>query len=110
MNCWKCGALNEIPANGKIAFRATCDKCYSWLHCCANCANYCLGLPNSCKIPGTEPVADREAANFCEDFHLKGIHTISKLSADDVAKKLFGEDPSSPRQDDPKKRFESLFD
>lgn len=110
MNCWKCGASYELPLNGKTPFRATCDKCYTWLHCCKNCINYFPGLPNSCKIPDTEPIVDREAANFCEYFNPKEPQSNPKTNAEDIAKKLFGEYQPSPKQIDPKKRFESLFD
>lgn len=84
--CWKCGTT--LP-EAKIAFRAICDKCQSYLHCCKNCKNYKPGLPNDCHIPGTEYVADRESFNYCEDFVLKGDGPPPRIDPDDVAKRLF---------------------
>jgi hypothetical protein len=63
--CWKCGSPIEST---RIGFRAECESCHAWLHCCKGCRNYAPGRPNDCAIPGTEQIADREAANFCDEF------------------------------------------
>lgn len=104
MFCWTCGAKLEEPSSGKLPFRATCDKCGAWLHCCRNCKNYKPGLPNDCKIPGTEYIADRSACNFCEEFSLLGNPPTKKSDAGDVSRRLFGDS-----DDKPKKSFDSLF-
>jgi hypothetical protein len=52
----------------RLGFRETCPACSSYLHSCAGCRYYAPGKPNSCEIPGTEWVADREGANFCDEF------------------------------------------
>jgi hypothetical protein len=95
MRCWKCGTDQEDPPGGKLSFRATCIKCHSWLHCCKNCKNYQPGLPNDCKIPGTEYIPDREANNFCEEFQLLGVAPPSKKDpknlAKEIEKRLFGD-------------------
>lgn len=93
LKCWYCGAeLEELP-DKKITFRASCDKCGSWLHCCKNCKNYKPGLPNDCAIPGTDFIADREKNNFCEEFQVL-IPKNSKNSPNlkDIEKRLFGDD------------------
>lgn len=69
MNCWKCGHSLSTFSNGKIPFRAVCDNCHFGLHCCQNCKHYRPGLPNDCAIPGTDPISDRTANNFCEEFN-----------------------------------------
>jgi len=103
MECWHCTRdLGEAPK--RIAFRAVCDHCSSWLHVCKNCRNYKPGLPNDCMIPGTELIADREACNFCEDFVLLGEAKRS-ASAEDVSRRLFGDD-----KDVGKRSFDTLFD
>lgn len=89
MKCWKCGTEQEAPSSGRLAFRATCDKCSSWLHCCKNCKNYQPGLPNDCKIPGTEQIADREGCNFCEEFVLLGTGPKKLADPKEAAKRLF---------------------
>lgn len=105
MFCWKCGIELPDPPGGKLSFRATCDKCSFWLHCCKNCKNYKPGQPNDCAVPGTEYIADREAANFCEEFELLGSPPSKASNAQDVSKKLFGDNGEAPK----KPNFGSLF-
>ena len=69
MQCWNCGKSVHLE---KISFRACCDHCGEYLHCCQNCIYFQEGLPNNCKVPGTEYVADRRKNNFCEDFSVLG--------------------------------------
>ncbi len=92
MNCWKCGINLADPPDGRLSFRATCDKCMAWLHCCKNCLNYKPGAPNDCAVPGTEYIADREAANFCEEFKLSGKAPVKTADPNEIAKRLFKDD------------------
>lgn len=113
MECWRCGDPYEISENGKIPFRMSCDKCYACLHSCVNCKNYQPGLPNDCKIPDTDPISDREASNFCEEFVLKGQKLALKKGKDplDISKSLFKDAEDEPPKDNPnpEDRFKSLF-
>lgn len=104
MFCWKCGTQLPEPPGGKLPFRATCDKCSAWLHCCKNCKNYKPGLPNDCAVPGTEFVPDREGCNFCEEFKLLGKAPSKGGDIGKASKKLFGDD-APPKKTD----FGSLF-
>lgn len=99
----------DAPPWNKLPFRALCDKCGSSLHCCKNCQNYKPGLPNDCKIPNTEYVADRSATNFCEDFKLLGQAPKKSPDVKEIGKKLFGDDGEGKQKVDPKNRFDSLF-
>lgn len=108
MKCWNCGI--ELNLVGKIAFRATCEKCSFYLHCCKNCRNYKPGLPNDCAVPGTEPIADRTANNYCEEFVQLGIGPSKKGDAADIEQRLFGNNNHSKKEPStPKNHFESLF-
>lgn len=94
MHCWKCGTELEDPPSDKLTFRAICDKCDVWLHCCCNCKNYKPGLPNDCAVPGTEHVSDREGCNFCEDFQLLGKpskKTVNPKTVKDSFDSLFND-------------------
>lgn len=86
MVCWHCGRESD---GEKIFFRTVCEFCLADQHCCRNCRQYRKGLPNDCNIPGTEPVADREKGNFCEEFLVSGIF--------------------SPSSSEGKKKFDDLF-
>jgi len=107
MNCWICGTALGLA--GKISFRAECESCHAALHCCRNCVYYKPGLPNECMVPNTDYVADRTANNFCEEFKLLGKAPEKKIDPQDIAKKLFGNDATEKQSDDPKKRFNNLF-
>lgn len=90
VSCWKCGReLSDVPA--KIPFRYTCPFCDAYQHCCQDCKNYQPGLPNDCKVPGTDYVADRQGLNFCEEFDLLGKPPKPKVDPKDISKRLFGE-------------------
>lgn len=106
MKCWKCDYETEDPPLGKLSFRAICEHCSAWLHCCKNCKNYKRGLPNDCMIPGTEIITDREASNFCEEFKLLGIGPSVFSDPKNAAKKLF-KDEADPQLRP--KGFNSLF-
>lgn len=107
MHCWNCGTLLDLK--GKISFRASCDACHASLHCCRNCVYYKPGMPNDCLVPNTDFVADRTTNNFCEEFKALGKFQEKKIDAQDVAKKLFGDDDDEPKENDPKSRFNKLF-
>ena len=89
IKCWKCGAEQKDLPSGRLPFRATCEKCHSWLHCCKNCKNYKPGLPNDCMIPGTEYIADREVCNFCEEFSQLGAGPKKTADPKEAARRLF---------------------
>lgn len=86
--CWKCAkAFTDLPP--KISFRELCPYCGVYLHCCKNCQFYQPGLSNDCRIPGTDPIRDRESINYCEEFKLKGAPPPPKANPDDITKRLF---------------------
>ncbi len=76
----------------KIGFRATCPLCESDLHVCKGCKFFCLGKPNDCLVPGTDPIKDREKNNLCEEFQQNTL--LSKIEGD---------------QKNHRKRFDDLF-
>ena len=107
--CWKCGGDLGLP-EGPLSFRATCDHCGSWVHCCLGCQNYAPGKPNDCAIPGTDFIVDREAANLCDEFKMLGIARERGRSVSGAEERLFGEAAEKVEDEcDPSKRFNDLF-
>lgn len=105
MFCYKCKSKIDLIEN-KVGFRATCDICGADLHVCKNCKHYMIGKPNDCHVPNTEYVVDKEKNNFCEDFAPKdSLPNDPKIKKEDIAKKLFGNDPD----EDPPSSFNFLF-
>jgi hypothetical protein len=85
VHCFRCKKELDLPQ--KITFRATCDHCQSYLHCCKNCRFYKPGLSNDCAIPGTESISDRLHMNYCEEFAL--LHETPPSETNTSAKDKF---------------------
>jgi len=101
-NCWHCGeVLEDLPP--RLSFRQTCPSCDAFLHCCKGCRYYKVGLPNNCMAPGTDPIRDRDAANFCDEFAMRLREAADTGSIEEVSHRLFGE--SGPEED----RLDDLF-
>lgn len=46
----------------------TCHQCGSDLKVCANCGSYDRAVAQQCRDQRADPVAEKEAANYCEFF------------------------------------------
>ena len=68
-HCYACRA--EVSELTPIGRRDLCASCGADLHCCRNCRHHDVFAQNQCREPGTEPVRDREAGNFCEYFSFR---------------------------------------
>lgn len=63
--CWHCGGALSRHDYGRETLCLGCGKA---TRVCRNCRHYAPGRPNACLEPMTEPVLDKERANFCELF------------------------------------------
>lgn len=70
MNCVFCGT--EIEVHGPISRRDVCPNCGRDLHCCKQCKFYDPHSYNECKEVMAERVVDKERANLCEYFVVRG--------------------------------------
>ncbi|MBL8150892.1 MAG: hypothetical protein JNN15_13280 [Blastocatellia bacterium] len=66
MICHRCKA--EIAVNGRPMRSDVCISCGSDLKACLNCNLYDQFSPNQCREPYSDPVRDKEKANFCDFF------------------------------------------
>jgi hypothetical protein len=64
-NCWYCGHDLTAADYGR---ETNCPGCTKPTRSCRNCRHYAPGRPNDCIEPMTEPVLEKERANFCELF------------------------------------------
>lgn len=69
--CYKCGA--EWEGFGQPRPRQVCRSCAASLHCCMNCHHFDRELSNSCTLPGTTYIGEREAQNYCEEFQMINV-------------------------------------
>ena len=84
MDCAFCG--NKITINGKVMKNDECPNCSRDLRCCKQCKFYDLHAYNDCKEVMAERVVDKERANFCEYFVLRGS-SLGKVNKGQDAKK-----------------------
>ena len=68
--CWGCGY--EIVLIDKVVRQDTCPSCDRDLRCCKNCRFWDPGAHNQCRENLSEYVPDREKANFCASFEIRG--------------------------------------
>jgi len=73
--CYFCGTA--IPEQKKIYRNTTCDSCGKPLKVCRNCKFYDKDAPHACLEHITDPVQDKENANFCEFFVLDSRNNAS---------------------------------
>lgn len=93
MICRKCGAVHQSVS---VGFKASCEKCRSWLHACVQCALWDR-TAERCRSLSTEQAGDREGANFCEEYVPNTVHDgASDRSCSSQARErflgLFGKD------------------
>ncbi|CRX37480.1 hypothetical protein [Estrella lausannensis] len=103
--CYGCGkSVESEMTGGKIPFRAVCPACLRSLHSCLACRHYKRGAPNDCDVPDIEPVKEKDAPNFCEEFSPLFAVREKKNSVSDIESKLFGS-TGNIKKKDPKDLF-----
>ncbi len=66
--CFRCGEPLRLLPGERVRRQDTCSHCQADLHVCLNCTYYEPGRQNDCREPQSEPVLDKERANFCDYF------------------------------------------
>lgn len=123
--CFHCQAPWESTLR-QPAVKETCGQCGAYLHCCKNCRFHRKGYPNACYIPDTEKIADKQRANFCDEFEFRTLKTDSADASNghDKRNDLWGEETTEPagkkadagieawllESEKPAKDFDDLFD
>ncbi len=83
--CFHCGQAVSLLPGERVHRRDTCSSCGSDLHVCRNCSYYEPGRHNDCREPQSDPVQDKERANFCDYFQLgdaaQGSHETDQAKA-----------------------------
>jgi len=94
--CHRCGTAFEAQNGVTVSRAATCASCGSWLRSCRNCRFHDARAKNECAEPQSEPVRDKEAANFCELFAANtrtGASAAKAAPAEDPFEALFKKRP-----------------
>jgi hypothetical protein len=70
MKCVFCHAVLDPPA--QVDRNDTCPQCGKVLHCCKQCRSYDPNAFNQCREVSAQRIIDKERANLCEHFALRG--------------------------------------
>ncbi len=72
ISCFSCAKELELFAAQKIFRNEECPYCYASLHCCKMCGFYDSTAYNECKETSADRIVEKEKANFCDFYVLKG--------------------------------------
>ena len=92
ITCYACHKELDIEAKAKIHKSSECDFCYADLRCCKMCELYSPTSYNECRETGADRIIEKEKANFCDFYVLKGRAEDKnkvKNDLDSVANALF---------------------
>lgn len=70
MKCAFCNGVLDIKE--KVGRRDTCPHCHRDLRCCKQCRFYDPNAYNECREVSAERIHDKERANFCDYFQVRG--------------------------------------
>jgi hypothetical protein len=86
MNCAFCG--EKISLKKRISRNDTCTHCGRDLRCCKQCKFYDPHSYNDCREVAAERIVDKERANFCDYFVVRGSHRGNVSKAQEAKKAL----------------------
>lgn len=90
MKCWACGT--EVKFSEYVPQHEVCEKCAQYLHCCKNCEFYNERATQECEIPEIEFIAEKDKANYCDDFKPAGTgHVRRKTETEKFARDKFND-------------------
>ena len=94
-HCHHCGTAYLLA--GAPGRSETCEKCRADLKVCLNCVHYDVRVAHQCRERRADPVAEKNAANYCEYFEF-AVRDWQPRDADareaaarDRLKQLFGD-------------------
>lgn len=91
IKCHSCSKGLDLEQNAKVLRSEECPYCYASVHCCKMCGFYDKTAYNECRETNADRIVEKEKANFCDYFVLKGssIEGNSKDSLLSAANSLF---------------------
>ena len=75
MKCSFCN--NAFELSGKVNRNDTCPHCQKDLRCCKQCKFFDPHSYNECREVSAERIVEKERANFCDFFMVKGSKGIA---------------------------------
>ncbi|MDD0854568.1 hypothetical protein HBN50_15760 [Halobacteriovorax sp. GB3] len=85
ITCYNCNKELSLTTGQKILRSEECPHCYASVHCCKMCNFYDPSAYNECRESSADRIVDKEKANFCDYFILKGTGNSGSDSDDIMA-------------------------
>ncbi|WP_372653297.1 hypothetical protein [Halobacteriovorax sp.] len=82
INCHSCSKTLDLEQNSKILRSEECPYCYASIHCCKMCGFYDQTAYNECRETNADRIVEKDKANFCDYFILKGDNTVTNKQDD----------------------------
>ena len=81
MITFSCFACDEVQSfQGRLGFRADCQKCGQDLHCCKQCEFYDPKVYNECRETSAEVIRVKDRSNYCEYFQVSKVRGDSSVA------------------------------
>ena len=72
IHCYACHKQLDLAPAQRILRNEECPYCFASLHCCRMCKFYDKTAYNQCRETNADRIVEKEKANFCDYFTLKG--------------------------------------
>jgi hypothetical protein len=72
IQCHSCNKDLDLAPEQKILRSEECPYCYASIHCCKMCKFYDPTAYNECRETSADRIVEKDKANFCDYFILKG--------------------------------------
>lgn len=72
IQCHSCNKDLGLAPEQKILRSEECPYCYASIHCCKMCKFYDPTTYNECRETSADRIVEKDKANFCDYFILKG--------------------------------------
>lgn len=83
--CYNCKKSTGLDLNQNVSRHEECPHCYANMHCCKMCTYYDQSSYNECREPMANRILEKEKANFCDYYSIKGSKDSEK-NANDLLK------------------------
>lgn len=87
--CFNCNQKLDLEAGTKVVRGQECPHCYARLRSCKMCQFFDQSAYNECKEPSADRIVEKENANFCDYYFLKGSSNDNNEQGIDAANALF---------------------
>ena len=83
-HCYKCKQKLDLIDSQKVLRHEECPGCGAQIRSCKMCQFYDIQSYNECKEPSAERILEKDKANFCGYYKIKGGKKNNETSKEDL--------------------------